>query len=264
MVLQAGLPGMEFGPEAVFNFIITPPFWETWWFLILMLLLLLTAAYYLITYNLKQKIKILEVRNQIARDLHDDIGSTVSSIKIFSGLLQKIPENYSADQKQQLTGQIHNNASAIEEKLSDIIWTIRPGIKNLEDLIRQLERINHDVWQHLNIRYHIEQQLPHLHMKLNDPARKHILLIYREVVNNAAKHSGCTSFKTRIFANSSHLIIETTENGKAYNSNESYNGNGLKNIRERLELLNGFSRAERSDQDENLLKFHFPFTNIRH
>src|SRR5207342_2160204 len=69
--------------------IITPPFWQTTWFRFLIALAVAAIIYSFYRYRIGQILLLQRIRNKIAADLHDDIGSTLNSISVFSEVARK-------------------------------------------------------------------------------------------------------------------------------------------------------------------------------
>src|SRR5207248_2811612 len=69
------------------------PFWKTWWFYTLIFLVISGAGYLAYRFRLRQIMRVQEMRNQISRDLHDDVGSALSSISVYSVVAKKMAED---------------------------------------------------------------------------------------------------------------------------------------------------------------------------
>ena len=131
------------------------------------------------------------VRNNIARDLHDDIGSTLSSINIMSQLA--IQENARLSNGQENAGthlkKIANHSASMMEKMSDIVWSINPKNDSIEQVVIKMKEFAAEMLEPKNIDYSFEIEDSIMALKLDVQKRKNIFLIFKEAINNAAKYS---------------------------------------------------------------------------
>ena len=112
------------------NITILPPYWQTWWFRGLLLACAGLALYSLYRYRLHQIKRLQAIRNNIASDLHDDIGSTLNSISIYSEVAKQ-----QAEKDIPALELIGVNSRKIIESMSDIVWTINPENDSFEKII---------------------------------------------------------------------------------------------------------------------------------
>src|SRR6185503_19767065 len=98
---------------------VIPPFQQTNWFRLIILVLVGLLGYILYLYRKQQRKRLEKIRNRIATDLHDDMGSTLSSIRIFSDVAKKQIEEVKPE-KVQLLDRISNNATSLSENMQDI------------------------------------------------------------------------------------------------------------------------------------------------
>ena len=120
------------GPTKSILIKITPPFWKTWWFISSVIIIIAIGINALFQFRLKQKMRVLKVRQNLHRDLHDDVGATLSSIKVYSEILQTNSEN------PLITELIKNNAVEMIDKLEVIAWATNPqndSFKSFKELI---------------------------------------------------------------------------------------------------------------------------------
>jgi len=112
--------------ETSLEIIITPPFWQTWWFRTIIALAAIGLVYGIYRYRLQQVLRLQNIRNRIASDLHDDIGSTLNSISVYSKVAKNDPlkREYSLEM-------IGESSRKVIDAMSDIVWTINPDNDNL-------------------------------------------------------------------------------------------------------------------------------------
>ena len=232
---------------AELSFIITPPFWETWWFRILALIFVVSIVAIITTiinrYRLAQALKIEKMRTKIATDLHDDIGTSLSSIAIFSQLAKrKIPGS---------TGQVDGYLERIEktsrnliDAMSDIVWSINPNNDSLEDAVLKMEDYAVKLLEAKGIEVQVVTPREWENINLPLETRRNLLLIFKEIVTNTAKHSDAEKVKiefnlTEEEHRNKKIIIQVEDNGVGFDVNKTYSGNGLKNLRSRAKSING-------------------------
>ncbi len=182
----------------------------------------------------KRLIEIEKVRNSIARDLHDDVGSALSSIHIMS----QVAMTKSDDSIFHLQ-RISENASRMMERMSDIVWSINPGHDSLEQLLVRMKEFAAEMLESKNIRYTFVERDDLSDIKLDLDTRKNLFLIYKESINNAAKYSEGTEVTITLGRNGGALSLSVRDNGKGFVTGDIRNGNGLSNMKERARVMKG-------------------------
>lgn len=189
---------------------------------------------YRIMNRARRMLELEQMRNHIARDLHDDIGSTLSSINIMSQLALR--ENGHAGNH---LNKIASHSASMMEKMSDIVWSINPKNDSLEQVVTKMKEFSAEILEPKNIDYafHIEETI--YSMKLNAEKRKNIFLIFKEAVNNAAKYSEGTKVTISLSVKNQQLYLMVRDNGKGFNPGLGTTGNGLKNMEDRAVAMQG-------------------------
>jgi len=185
-----------------------------------------------IVHRARRAIEMEKMRNLIARDLHDDIGSTLTSINIMSNVALHSPETQEASLQK-----IKDRSSAIIEKMDDIVWTINPRNDTMEQLLYRMQEFAAEILEPLNINYTFEENGDLSGMKLDIRKRKDLYLLFKEAVNNAAKYSECSNLNIRLWQERDSLQMEIADDGKGFAEERIKGGNGLHNMRERANSL---------------------------
>ncbi len=225
--------------------IILPYWYQTLWFKILIFLLITGALYALYRYRLYQALKIEKLRYRIARDLHDEIGSTLSSISIYAESVKKVTGgNQKADS---ILSKINAGTTAMMEAMSDIVWAVNSRNDHFDDLANRMRSFAVQVTEskQIELQFTENKDLPDL--QLNMEQRKNIYLICKEAISNAVKYSDCTLLTVSISNKDNMLIFHISDNGKGFDLNSLYRtdtghspgGNGLKNMSTRAKEING-------------------------
>jgi two-component system, NarL family, sensor histidine kinase UhpB len=203
-------------------------------FALLLLIGFLVINRFRIVQRARRAIELEKMRNHIARDLHDDIGSTLSSINILSKVALKSP---SIAAPQDSLAKIRDRSAAIMEKMDDIVWTINPQNDTMEQLLYRMKEFAAEMLEPLNIDYHFEEAGELAAIKLDIRKRKDFYLLFKEAVNNAAKYSQCSHLFIRLRQDGDSLRLEITDDGKGFSAGTTRTGNGLNNMHERASSM---------------------------
>ncbi len=176
---------------------------------------------------------------QVSRDLHDDIGASLSGIQLFNELLQRQMQLEDFNSARMMSEKIALYIKEISESVADMAWLFKQGDHNIEVLISKLERYAADMGGTKNITFHPIVSPEILAFPLSLLQQKNCYLICKEAINNAVKYSGCTRIELAIKSSHSVLTISVSDNGKGLDENIRPNGNGLQNIKQRAGEMEG-------------------------
>ncbi len=237
---------------AELKIIVVPPFWQTWWFLLIASLVLVTVVFFIVRSKLNAKIKYAfeiqtireeessKVRQQTAIDFHDEIGHRLTRISLLTEMIRKKLHNTFVE-IDPLLKTISENSTSLYEGTRDFIWAIDPGHDNLYDLIIRLKDFGDELFDGTKIKFNIKgidedlQKFP-----LNMEWKRHVILIFKEAMNNTLKYSECTNATLEVSVSGQDKIeIFLFDNGQGFDFEKTYEGNGLKNMRIRAEKING-------------------------
>jgi len=181
----------------------------------------------------KQEALQLE-RTRIAGEMHDDLGGGLTSIKFLS---QKLLRQLEDEKQSQTLEKIVGQSQKLVTNMSEIIWAMNSGFDTLENLIaysRRYGREQLDIYQ-IDFKFEIEGNTQGI--ELSGEKRRGLYLIIKEAIHNSIKHSQATEFFIK-FIIDKNLEIVLLDNGIGF-SEARLNGNGLKNMKDRMESLNG-------------------------
>lgn len=186
--------------------------------------------------RLNRRIQLEQVRSRLSRDLHDDIGATLSSINILSSVAQRKAEaGDEAGAAASLTG-ISERTQRLMRNMSDIVWSVDPDRDSMEELLVRMREFGAAVLEPKDINYRFESS-GDLRATVPPMVKSNLYLIFKEAVNNAAKHAEATAVTVCLKHEASNLRMTITDNGKgmeaAVNGNGNPGGNGLRNMRAR-------------------------------
>ena len=212
-------------------------------------LVLVFSSYGFYRYRSRKKNEMVQAklkdRLNISRGLHDDMGSTLSSISVYSKVAQiKSDEN----NKQELNDVLEKISMASGEmvvEMNDTVWAINPGNDNMEKIIQRMESFAKPLAAARNIHFDLQYDKSILSLQLNMDKRKNFYLIFKEAINNAIKYSGASELNALIQSDNHLLKLTVKDNGVGFNTakemteSTSLSGNGLRNMYSRANELNG-------------------------
>jgi signal transduction histidine kinase/ligand-binding sensor domain-containing protein len=172
-----------------------------------------------------------KLRSKIARDLHDDMGSTLSSINIISKMA--LQNNDNDMMAKEYLSKIKDNSGRMLESMSDIVWAINPANDTVEKVILRMKEFAAEMLEPMNIGYTFKEKGDFDNALLNLNQRKDFYLIFKEAINNAAKYSKCTEVNIELIKNDYAITLLVKDNGKGFDKKNTRSGNGLRNMQSR-------------------------------
>jgi len=200
-------------------------------------------------------------RNRIARELHDDIGSSISSIQIYLTMVQEKGNQNLPEDVTKLIAKANKDAKEISENVSDLVWAIYSKNDNFENLVLKMKQLAFDLFTASDIEIEFDYPYSIKDLKLGLDERRNIYLIFKEIVNNALKHSNCTLFKVIIKQTSDGFIeFMFSDNGQGINDSEFSIGNGMQTLQARVRSLNSKLHFQTGKDEGTIFSFHYkPF-----
>lgn len=216
--------------------VITPPFWETWWFRLLLTALVLGLLYLLHRYRVARALEMEQLRVRIASDLHDDLGSTLTRISLHSEIIQSTAD---AQKISRSSKKIGDMSREIVTSLSDIVWSIDARNDTVGDLLDRMRQFAQSILTPQEIKLSFQTRgLDPEAMVLVD-IRQNIYLIFKEAINNIARHSDATEVAVDISRTADCFILQIADNGKGLADVGDDHGNGLRNMQLRSKRIGG-------------------------
>ncbi len=179
-----------------------------------------------------------QVRQRIARDLHDDLGSTLSSIRILSEFAENQTKNNPADLPN-LLNRIKNSTQKLQENLQDIVWTTQTKDENFEGLLIRIRQFGGEILEAKNINYQlkIDEKLNQLH--LTPTIQYDIFMIFKESINNIVKYANAKNVIVNFVLKENKAVLSIKDDGVGFDIEQEREGNGLKNMPRRAENIQG-------------------------
>lgn len=204
---------------------------------IIVSLLVLTIAVLLLNrYRLKRRLQVEQLRARLSRDLHDDIGSTLSSINILSNLARKRAMHVADADVTASLDKISDRSQRLMREMSDIVWSVDPRKDTLEELLVRMRDFASTVLEAKGLAYTVDLPSDVPVIPLHAEVKNHLYLIFKEAINNAVKHAEASKVDVLIELNGMALRMEVTDNGRGFAARETIHapgGNGMRNLRSR-------------------------------
>lgn len=202
-------------------------------------ILLLLLIVLLINRNqLKNKIAMERMRNRLSRDLHDDLGSTLSSINILSRTAFNNLENKEDVKARVSLEKINERSQRLLDSMKDIIWNINPQNDSLIELTSRMREYASTILEAKNIDFTFEFPKEQA-VKLPMEVKTNMYLIFKEAVNNFSKYSKCTKADLSLFVDDNYICLEIKDNGTGFRTEELSHIGGLQNMKYRAAEING-------------------------
>lgn len=204
--------------------------------------------------NNRQK-QLQNMRNSIADDLHDDIGSTLSSISILSELAkEKSPEAVS------LLTSIGESTISMQENMSDIVWAIKSENDRFENVLRRMNQFASEIFEAKGIELDFTSDPSLFTSRLTMKQRKNLYLFFKEAVNNAAKHADAKRIFIHIFQKDHHVEMIIKDDGKGFDTSKTFHGNGMSTLKKRMEELSGYLKIQSQINEGTVVSLKFKIT----
>lgn len=226
---------------------VRPKYYQTWWFYSLCLLFAGMFVYIIFQYQLKQRLKVERFRTRLSSDLHDEVSGLLAGIAMQTELLS---EDVKADTNKAKLQAIAGASRKAISKMSDVIWSIDSRRDTVEDLMARMQDHAKEFLPALGVQPVFIFGKINKQQKMKPSIRQELFFIFKEALNNVAKHSKATEVTIKFGNWGNDFILSITDNGSGSLENNGSNGQGLANIRMRANRIdaqiailnrNGFS-----------------------
>jgi signal transduction histidine kinase/ligand-binding sensor domain-containing protein len=244
--------------EAGIEFEVLPQFWQTWWFRLLAIVAaagLLTAGISLVLRRrVRRRLEQLEKqralereRARIARDIHDDLGASLTRITMLSQTVRGEVEGQ--PQAMQEVDQIYQTARDLTRAMDEIVWAVNPRHDTLESLVNYLGRFAQSFTSTAGIRCRLDVPISLPEWSLTAEIRHNVFLVLKEALNNVVRHASATEVRVTLEIQPDGFTLTIADNGRGFqlapassppaDSARVLPGNGLANMRKRLDDIGG-------------------------
>lgn len=175
------------------------------------------------------------LRTKIARDLHDEMGSTLTSINIISKVAME--EKQEPEKLKQYFQKIKDHSGRMMESMSDMVWAINPVNDSFDNVLLRMKEFTAEMLEPARIQFAFTEEGSLDMVPLNLEQRKDIYMIFKEAVNNIVKYSEATAVSIAFNNMKEQLHMTITDNGKGFDHATVTPGNGLRNMASRAEEM---------------------------
>ena len=215
---------------------INPPYWQTLWFYVFLVVLLGLMFGIFHQYRVKTKVhRVMElerVRKNAAADFHDELGHKLTVISLFGEIVKK-KLNGQTEILPQLN-KIIENANSLYYSMKDLLWVLDPNKDSVYDLAILLKDFGDELFDKTGVDFRTQGIGPDMRgFDLPMDHKRHIVLIFKEVMNNALKHSDCAKAELAIDFRAQELKLEFRDDGHGFDPEQIRGGNGMQNLKTR-------------------------------
>lgn len=236
---------------------IKPPFYMTWWFISSLLFVVAVLIYAVHDLRVNRLLAVETLRNRVARDLHDDMGSTLSTINILSSMAKNKMYADTAKTSEYIT-KISEYSERMMDAMDDIVWSIKPSNDSMQKITARMREFATNVLEAKEIDFEFKAEEELHDIKLNMEARRDFFLVFKEAVNNAAKYSQASKVLIEVTLHNKRLSLIVKDDGVGFDPAEA-DGNGLGNMQKRAENLNGVVTIQTRKGEGTTVKVVIPF-----
>jgi signal transduction histidine kinase len=262
---------------------VLPYFWQTWWFLVLMGLIAATlvGGSVLVATRRRMRLKLEKLEHQraierertrIAKDIHDDLGASLTRISMLSQSARS--ELTNAPEAATQVDQICSMARELTRAMDEIVWAVNPEHDSLDSLAIYMGKYAQDYLRSAGIRSRLDipEELPA--WRLTAEVRHNLFLAFKEALNNVVKHSGASEVRVTLTLGSSAFVLAAQDNGRGFvpdlilhdganDPDRVESGHGLTNMKLRLEEIGGGFEIQSAPNAGTTVTFAVPLKASR-
>ncbi|OQP61921.1 hypothetical protein A3860_29950 [Niastella vici] len=209
-------------------------FYKTTWFIALVIAALVAIAWLIVNYRIRQVKKIQVLRDRIASDLHDDVGSSLVRITILADVMKRGAAD--AGMQEQL-GTISGISRGAVSTMKDVVWSIDTRNDTMGGMIQYMQEHLHNMLMPANIDFELNHTGFTEQEKLTMEFRQNVYLTFKEAINNIAKHAGATRVWVDMKRENNYFIMQIQDDGRGMGEQKNKTGHGLYNMRLRAGRL---------------------------
>lgn len=245
---------------------VAPFFWQTWWFRVTALLVFAAALIAVVRYasyrRLQNRLRLLEQqaalereRARIARDIHDDLGGSLTQITLLSALAARDEREKAGEYIQRIS----TSAQQVIRSLDEVVWAINPRNDNLCDMIHYAGQYAIELLKAAGIRVRLDfpENIPDT--PVSAEVRHNFFLVVKEALHNIARHAQATEVKLSAEISGDVFRMTIGDDGKGFkNENADAFANGVRNMRQRMDEIHGHCNIESVPGQGTRVMLSFP------
>jgi len=209
---------------------VEPRWYQTWWFKLLLILIAITIAFSIYRVRINQLKKEQKIRTKLASDLHDDLGSTMNSVKVYASLALM-------DKQDKYLFKIKESTQEAITGIRDIIWVLDDSKDAIEHLLSRISQFAAPLCEANRTLYVQEISDEARDHKLGQEERRSLYMIMKEAINNAIKYADAKKIEIEVSVKKGKPAIQINDDGKGFDTVVVNEGNGLKNMHRRAKEI---------------------------
>jgi signal transduction histidine kinase/ligand-binding sensor domain-containing protein len=255
--------------EATLAFTVRPFFWQAWWFqgiaLTIFTLIIVAMVRYVSFRRLRAQVAALQQqaaldkeRTRIARDIHDDVGGSLTHMTLLLELAlreRRSPDAVASRMEQGLT-----TARQIIKSLDETVWVVNPRNDTLAHLINYMSECSFDFLRAAGIQCQADLPVAPPDRTVSSEVRHHLFFVVKEALNNVVRHAHATAVTLRVLVSDESLSIIVGDNGQGFaEAADNAYADGLRNMRQRMAEIDGQVLIESHPGGGTILSFIYPW-----
>jgi PAS domain S-box-containing protein len=193
--------------------------------------------------RLEQQRALEKERDRIARDMHDDVGGSLTRITLLTEIAEaeiatgKIVASEEAKARIQ---KISAMSREVVRNIDEIVWAVDPGNDSLEKFASYICHLADELLKMTPVNYRLDVPTLLPNYFLGSDVRHNLFLVVKEALNNVVKHSEATEVSLQMGIAATEFSITISDNGKGFETGRLKPfSNGLSNMRNRMEKIGG-------------------------
>ncbi len=258
--------GIASVPPAELQVVVRAHFWETAWFIALAtssaLLIAVAIGWLVARQRMRRKLREIQTRglleaerSRISRDLHDELGASLTELSILSALANENPDDRSLRPS---LDQLTSKAQQAVGELDEIVWATNPTQDSLRSLVEYLDFSAQEFLKTVGVPLQsaIQPGVPDVSI---GPRRRHnVVLATREAINNAVKHAQANLIRLEVRVEHEELIVRISDDGAGFNVEYADSGDGLTNLRRRMTVSGGSCEIQSRPGEGTIVTLRLP------
>lgn len=257
---------------------IIPPFWMTWWFRFGMIFSILGISFLLVRFYYQRQIEkrdqvlreqkliidkqeaIERERNRIASEMHDDLGSGLTTIRYLSDRALK---NVSNEEEQTHIKKIADQSNSLVRNMSEIIWAMNSRFDTVANLTAYIRRYASEYLEEYRIKLTWHQEMEEVDVRISGEKRRNVFLVIKEALHNVVKHASAKHVHISVTAHTDKVEIIIQDDGIGFNTDlVNDHGNGLHNMQKRMNQIGGDCRFLKEEKGTGIVFTFYPDQGI--
>jgi ligand-binding sensor domain-containing protein/signal transduction histidine kinase len=251
---------------------VLPLFWQTGWFraaeVAAILAIVIATVYFFVTEKfqrqlagLRQQQALEKERARIARDIHDQVGASLTQLALLGEMVESDKE--SPEESEAHARQISQTARETTRALDEIVWTVNPSNDTLDGLVNYICKHAQDYLSVAGLRYRLDVPAELPAAAISPETRHNVFLASKEAVTNIVKHARASEAWIHLRLEPGSFTLEIEDNGRGptgLKEKAAESRNGMRNMRKRMDDIGGEFSIGPGRQGGTLVRLTVPLS----